>query len=66
MRRNRSLEFLWRDILLVLNKYLIVTSDGFLLQNNALKRILSVGRYVLQLLWKKIQWAEMGNITTFW
>ena len=39
-----------RDVLLARNKCLIVTSDAFLLQNNAFKRIVSVTRYVLQLL----------------
>ena len=46
-----------RDIVLARNKYLIVTSDAFLLQNNAFKRIVSVLRYVLPLLWKKILWV---------
>ena len=40
-----------RDLALARNKYLFVTSDAFLLQNNALKRIMSVTRYVLQLSW---------------
>ena len=46
-----------RDIELARSKYLIVTSDAFLLQNNACKRTVSVTRYVLQLLRKKILWA---------
>ena len=39
--------------MLVRNKYLIVTSNAFLLQNGAFKRSL-LCLYALQLLWKKI------------
>ena len=46
-----------RDVVSSRNKYLIVTSDAFLIQNNAFKRIVYVLRYVLQLLWKKILWV---------
>ena len=46
-----------RDVALASNKYLIVTSDAFLLQNNAFKGTASVCWYVLQLLKKKILWA---------
>ena len=34
-----------RNVVLARNKYLIVTSDAFLLQSNVFKRIVSVQRY---------------------
>ena len=46
-----------RDVALARNKYLIKTSEAFLLPNNAFKRTMSVRRYVLQVLRKKILWA---------
>ena len=36
-----------REVVLARKKYLIVTSDAFLLQNNAFKRIVFVWRYAI-------------------
>ena len=52
------------DVALARNKCLIATTDAFLLQNNAFKRIVSVWRYVLQLLWNLFCIVPIFSICT--